>query len=167
MIRGALVSIKSLAAAVVLASSLAAPAGAADIAVIRREVAVDAPASKIWARVGGYCAIAEWLKVACSMTSGNGELGSVRLLNNMTHEVMVAKTPWSYTYHQTVGNMSAFGYHGTLAVEPAGRSRSRLVYILIYDQETMTPEKRASERTRLEGRFQGALEAMKAIAERR
>jgi hypothetical protein len=150
------------------ALALCAPAAnAADIVVIKREIAVAAPAAKVWSRVGGYCAIAEWLKVTCSMTSGTGDLGSVRLLNNATHEVLVAKTPLSYTYHQTVGNMSAFGYHGTLAVQPVGRSRSRIVYTLIYDQEAMTPEKRASERTRLNGRFQGAIETMKALSEGR
>jgi hypothetical protein len=154
-------------AAAIALGLCASPADAADIVVIKREIAVAAPAAKVWSRVGGYCAISEWLKVTCSMTGGTGDVGSVRLLNNATHEVMVAKTPLSYTYHQTVGNMSAFGYHGTLAVEPAGRARSRLVYTLVYDQEAMTPEKRASEQTRLNGRFQGAIETMKALSEGR
>jgi hypothetical protein len=140
-------------------------AEAADIVVITRDIGVAAPAARVWSRVGGYCAIAEWLKVTCSMTSGNGGLGSVRLLNGLTQEVLVTSGPLSYTYHQTVGNMSAYGYHGTLAVVPAGRSASRVVYTLVYDQETMTPDKRASERARLESRFQGAVETMKALAE--
>ncbi len=150
-----------------LATAVPGAVQAADIVVIRREVQVAAPAAKVWSRVGGYCAIAEWLKVTCSMTGGQGDVGSVRLLNNMTQEVMVTRTPLSYTYHQTVGNMAAFGYHGTLAVEPTGRAKSRLTYTLVYDQETMTPEKKASERTRLEGRFQGAIETMKALVEAR
>ena len=142
-------------------------AQAADVVVIRREAQVAAPAARVWNRVGGYCAIAEWLKVTCAMTGGAGALGSVRLLNGATHEVMVAQSPLSYTYHQTVGNMATFGYHGTLAVEPLGRGRSRIVYTLIYDQEAMSAEKKLSERKRLEGRFQTAVETMKTIAERR
>lgn len=139
----------------------------ADISVIHREVTVSQPAQVVWARVGDYCAIAEWLQVTCSYTSGKGEVGTVRLLNNAIVEVMVAKAPLSYTYHQTVGNMAAYGYHGTLAVAAAGTDKATLIYTLVYDQESMSPERRESERTRLQGRFQSALEAMKAIAERR
>ncbi len=64
-------------------------------------------------------------------------------------------------------NMAAYGYHGTLAVESTGAEQARLIYTLVYDQESISPERRESERTRLQGRFQSALEAMKQISERR
>jgi hypothetical protein len=145
---------------------VATAALSAEISVIHREITVDQPAQVVWARVGDYCAIAEWLQVACSYTSGKGEVGTVRLLNNAIVEVMVVQAPLSYTYHQTVGNMAAYGYHGTLAVEATGTRQAKLTYTLVYDQESMVLERRESERIRLQGRFQSALEAMKAIAER-
>ncbi len=156
------------AIALVGASLVATTALSADIAVIHREITVNQSAQLVWSHVGGYCAIAEWLQVTCSHTAGEGRVGSVRLLNNAIVEVMVAQTPLSYTYHQTVGNMAAYGYHGTLAVESTdGGNQSRIIYTLVYDQESMPQDKRDSERARLQGRFQTAIETMKTIAERR
>lgn len=154
-----------LRASVPLWSLYSCAAQAADVVVVRRAVQVNAPAAEIWGRVGSYCAIAEWLKVTCTMPRGDGDVGSVRVLNSATQEIMVAKSPLSYTYYQTVGTMSSYGYHGTLAVEPAGSSRAKIVYTLVYDQATMPNEKKALERTRIEERFQGAIETMKAMVE--
>ena len=84
----------------------------------------------------------------------------------VTVEPMIARTAHSYTYGQIEGAMKDFDYHGTLAVEPAGNGRSRLVYSLVYDQSKMASDAvRASEKLRMEGRFQGAVDKAKAIVE--
>jgi hypothetical protein len=145
----------------------AAPAVAADYVVIRHELAVARPADAVWARVGDYCAIRDWLKVSCSYASGTGALGTVRSLREgATIEPMVAQGPRSYTYAQTVGNMAGKEYHGTLAVEPDGARRSRIIYQLVYDQEKLAPETRVSERERITKRFGEAVATMKAMAEK-
>jgi hypothetical protein len=141
---------------------------AADYVTIRKEVEVDAPADAVWARVGGYCAIADWMKTTCEYVSGAGGVGTVRrILNGTVLEAMVAQTPRSYTYWQTQGNMAVAAYHGTLAAEPLERGRTRLIYILFYDQAAFpSDEVRKAQHERLEGRFQGFLEVMKAMTER-
>src|SRR5579863_4042991 len=64
------------------------------------EIMVNKPAAEVWARVGKYCDIGEWLQVACTLTSGkDGEFGTVRSIGG---EVLVGKTELSYTYTQTV-----------------------------------------------------------------
>src|SRR5436190_9716795 len=66
------------------------------------EIDVNRPAAEVWARVGKYCDIGEWLQIpgGCKMLSGaEGDVGSVRSVAN---EVMVGKTQYSYTYTQTV-----------------------------------------------------------------
>src|SRR6185437_12092782 len=72
-----------LTAAAVLGAGLlaAAPAFAADYATIKLDTTVNAPIDKVWAKVGGYCAIQDWLKrlAPCAMT-GDGGLGSIRKL---------------------------------------------------------------------------------------
>lgn len=145
----------------------ATTATAADFVAINLSVAVDRPADAVWSRVGGYCAIREWMKVSCDYASGNGEVGTVRRLRDATvEEPMVAKTAHSYTYAQTKGTMATAAYHGTLAVEPDGPRRSRLNYTLFYDQATMPSDAvRASERARLTGRFTELLGVMKRLAE--
>ena len=57
--------------------------------------------------------------LSCKITTGNGEVGTIRELNNgQITEMMVAKTPFSYTYIQPLNPANL--YHGTLAVEPDG-----------------------------------------------
>ena len=161
-----MVEMRTLIAAALLPVSV--PAVAADYVTIRNQVTVDRPVDRVWGRIGGWCAIADWLKVSCEMPSGTGDVGSVRRLNGATSETMVAKAGHSYTYWQTVGTMAAYGYHGTLAADPAGAGRTTLTYTLVYDQAGMPSDAvRASEHDRLTTRFAGALEAMKQLVEGR
>lgn len=139
---------------------------AADYVTIRKEVEVDAPADAVWARIGGYCAIAEWMKTTCDYVSGAGGVGTVRrILNGTVLEAMVGQTARSYTYWQIQGNMAVAAYHGTLAAEPLGRGRTRLSYTLFYDQAAFASDDvRKAQHDRLDGRFLGFLEVMKTMA---
>lgn len=150
------------------ALALPGAAGAADYVAIELEVAVERPAEHVWKTVGDYCAIRDWLKVSCAIASGTGGVGTVRVLaDGATIEPMVAKTAHSYTYVQTKGRLETASYHGTLAVESADRSGSRLKYILFYDAATFpSDEVREAEYERLSKRFTEALMEMKRISER-
>src|ERR1700741_5030180 len=47
---------------------------------IPMEITVNKPAKDVWARIGKYCDIAEWLQIAtgCTITAGkDGEIGAV------------------------------------------------------------------------------------------
>ena len=156
-----------LAPCFTLALGLAvSPAAASNYVVVRREILVERPADAVWQRIGSYCAIGEWLKLKCTIIAGNGGVGTVRQLDGTTIEPMVGSTQLSYTYAQTVGNMAARNYHGTLAVEPVGTRRARIVYTLIYDAASLTTEDaRKAQFDRISARFQGAIETMKELAE--
>ena len=123
-----------LAAAGVLAISLyAGAASAADYAVVNLSTDVDQPADVVWKKIGGYCDIQAWLKAPCSLTSGTGEVGTVRHLAfgaNGVDEVLVAKTAHSYTYTQPTTTIL---YHGTLEVVANGKGKSKILYHLIWD----------------------------------
>lgn len=67
------------------------------------EVTVNRPAAQVWARVGKFCDIGEWLGRRCAITSGtDGELGAVRTLDGTIIEVLISKTQFSYSYAQPV-----------------------------------------------------------------
>lgn len=151
-------------AGVLAALSTGGAALAADYAVIKQELEVAAPADKVWAKVGAdYCGLGQWMKVKCVLTSGTGDVGTMRRIADRLDEVMVAKTPHSYTYAQPT---STILYHGTLAVEPLGPNRSKLVYTLFYDQEPLgTPEAKTADRNRRAATFKTALDTMKTMAE--
>lgn len=155
--------------ALVAGLALAAPAAqAGDYVTITKQVEVDRPADLVWTRIGGYCAIAEWMKTDCQYVSGTGGVGTVRrILKGTVVEAMVAQTARSYTYWQTQGNMAVAAYHGTLAAEPIGAGRTRLTYTLFYDRSALASDaERQAQHDRLDGRFGGFLSVMKTIAER-
>jgi len=145
---------------------MASPAMATDYVVIELHADVKASADTTWARIGDFCAIEKWAGLKCTLASGTGGVGSVRSLNNgVVEEPMVAHTAHSYTYSQIVGGNKGIDYHGTLAVEPAGRNASRITYTLLYDQSLVAAEKRDAMRPGMTTRFQSFVDKMKAMAE--
>lgn len=138
----------------------------ADYAVLNLNTSVDAPVDVVWKKVGGFCDIQAWLKAPCTLTSGTGEVGSVRHLafgKNGVDEVMVAKTAHSYTYTQP---NTTILYHGTLEVVADGKGKSKILYNLIWDQSAQTSdEAKTKDRDGRTKAFTGALANMKAIVE--
>lgn len=152
-----------LAAAVLGVSLHAAAASAADYTVVNLNTTVDAPVDVVWKKIGGYCDIAAWLKLTCVLTSGSGDVGSVRRLADRIDEVMVAKTAHSYTYTQP---NTTILYHGTLEVVPNGKGHSKILYNLIWDQAALTSDDaKSKDRDQRVKNFTAALANMKAIVE--
>jgi hypothetical protein len=155
----------AIAVAMLAAGPALRPAQAAEYTTIILEKMVDRTPDQTWAKIGPYCAIAQWLKVTCVITAGNGvSVGSNRLLNGNNNEIMIAATPYSYSYTQP---STTILYHGTLAVEPMDRGRkTKIVYTLFYDQAPLgTDQAKAENRAQRSKRFDEALDAMKAMAE--
>lgn len=152
-----------LAAGVLGVSLHAGAASAAEYAVINLNTSVDAPVDVVWKKIGGYCDIAAWLKLPCVLTSGTGDVGTVRRLADRIDEVMVAKTAHSYTYTQPTTTIL---YHGTLEVVPNGKGHSKILYNLIWDQAPLTSdEAKTKDRDQRTKSFTAALANMKAIVE--
>jgi hypothetical protein len=152
-----------LAAAVLGVSLHAGAASAAEYAVVNLNTSVDAPVDVVWKKIGGYCDIAAWLKLTCVLTSGTGDVGTVRRLADRIDEVMVAKTAHSYTYTQPTTTIL---YHGTLEVVPNGKGHSKILYNLIWDQAALTSdEAKTKDRDQRTKNFTAALATMKAIVE--
>lgn len=130
---------------------------------------VARPAAEVWKRVGKYCDIGEWSPgLKCEISAGkDGELGSVRKLNGATLEVLVAKTPLSYTYAQPVRVGQVYNlYHGTLEARPVTAKTSKLVYSLVLDQSMLADDAaRKADAERRRTRFTEALRNMKILAE--
>jgi hypothetical protein len=157
------------------AAAPAAPSGPAPLAIanpnyvtIPMETLVNKSAKDVWARIGKYCDIAEWLQIAtgCKMISGKeGEIGSVRTVGN---EVLVGKTELSYTYTQPTREGRPYNlYHGTLEVRPVTATTSRIVYTLMYDN-SFIPGDAAAKAAEIERRrvtFTRANNNMKIWAE--
>jgi hypothetical protein len=155
----------AIAMAMLAANLAQGPAQAAEYTTILLEKTVNRTPDQTWAKIGPYCAIAQWLKVTCVITAGNGvSVGSNRLLNGNNNEIMIAATPYSYSYTQPT---STILYHGTLAVEPLDRgTKTRIVYTLFYDQAPLgTDQAKAENRAQRTKRFDEALDAMKEMAE--
>ncbi len=129
------------------------------------EITVNRPAAEVWKRVGKFCDIGEWLRIACTITSGkDGEFGTVR---SVAGEILVGKTELSYTYTQAVRAGRPYNlYHGTLEARPLTATTSKLVYTLVFDN-SMLADDAARERDKAQKttQFTTALENMKILAE--
>lgn len=143
-------------------------ASAAEYTNVNLHIDVDRSADEVWKKVGGFCQIKDWLNLPCEITSGSGDLGTVRSLTiprvgTKVEEVMVAKTDHSYTYTQP---NTTILYHGTLEVVPAGKHKSRINYSLVWDQTPLADEAaKTKDREQRTKTFTAALESMKKLVE--
>jgi len=129
------------------------------------ETNVNKPAAEVWARVGKYCDIGEWLRVPCTITSGkDGEVGTVRSIGK---EILVGKTDLSYTYTQPVSAGQPYIlYHGTLEARPVTATTSKIVYTLMWDNSPLADDAaKDADKTRRRTQFQTAVDNMKILAE--
>jgi len=150
-----------------LAWAAAAPAQP-EYVTIEMGIDIAKPADEVWSKVGGYCDIAEWLSVDCTITSGDGEMGTVRVLaGGRVIEILVAMTDLSYGYTQPVNEGQFYNlYHGFMEAKPVTQSTSRMVYTLVYDiSDKADQAAKDADIARRRGMFEGALENMKALAE--
>jgi hypothetical protein len=151
-----------------LAATVTTQAAEPEYKTIKMEIDVAKPAKDVWAKVGGYCDIATWLKVDCMITSGDGGVGTVRVLaGGRVTEILVGKTDLSYGYTQPVKEGQFYNlYHGFMEAKPVTATTSKLVYTLVYDVSDKADQAAkdadvAGRRTR----FEGALKTMKEMAE--
>lgn len=154
-------------ALVTLACVTPGVAAAHDYLTVVRTADVARSADVAWKRLGDFCALGELLPAECKIESGTGEVGTVRRLNGVTVEPMVARTRYSYTYSQIGGTRANTDYHGTLAAEPISRNRARIIYTLVIDRARLPPgTDLADYQKKLEERFQGVVDRAKTILEK-
>lgn len=155
-------------------SAAAAPAGtwpAPQYVSIPMEITVAKPAAAVWAKVGGYCDISKWISAAgnvpCEITSGKGEVGTVRKIAGRVIEVMTAKTEFGYGYTQPAVEGKWYNlYHGFVEVKPVDAKSSKILYTLMLDVADKADQ--AAKDKDIEGRrkqFEAALANMKKLAE--
>lgn len=135
---------------------------------IELEIDIDAPAEEVWAKVGGYCDISEWLPVDCEITSGDGGMGTVRVLaGGRVIEILVAMTELSYGYTQPVQEGQFYNlYHGFMEARPVTADTSKMIYTLVYDVSNLEDQAAVdADIARRRGMFEGALASMKTLAE--
>jgi hypothetical protein len=132
---------------------------------VHLEIDVNKPAAEVWARVGKFCDIGEWLQTQCTMLSGkDGELGAVRSIGN---EILIAKTDLSYSYTQPP-RVGAFYplYHGTVEAKPVTATTSKIIYSLVWDASDLADDAaREANKTSRATTFTRAIQNMKTLAE--
>ena len=130
------------------------------------DIMVEKPAAEVWAKIGGYCDIGEWLELDCEITQGDGGIGTVRVLNGTIVEPMTAQTELSYGYTQPVAEGEYYTlYHGSLEARPVNENTSRLIYTTMWDTSQLSEDEKKAGIERRRDTFTKALANMKEIAE--
>jgi hypothetical protein len=151
-------------------TALAATASAEpEYTTIKLEIDIAKPAKEVWAKVGGYCDISKWLNnVDCTITSGDGGMGTVRVLaGGRVTEILVAQTELSYGYTQPVREGQFYNlYHGFMEARPVTPTTTKMLYTLTYDVSNLADKAaKDADIARRRGMFETALKNMKALAE--
>ncbi len=149
--------------------AFAATASAApDYRSIRMEIDVNKPAADVWAKVGRYCDISQWLDVDCKIVSGDGGIGTIRsLANGRVLEILVGQTDLSYGYTQPAKEGVFYNlYHGFMEARPVTAGTAKIIYTLFYDVSDKPDEAaKQADLAQRRTRFEAALKKMKQIAE--
>jgi hypothetical protein len=144
-------------------------AAAPEYRTIHMEIDVARPAKEVWAKIGGYCDISKWIPALdCRMTSGVGDIGSVReLAGGRITEILVGKTDLSYGYTQPVKPGEFYNlYHGFMEARPVTGKTSKILYTLVYDVSDKPDDAtKEADIARRRTTFETALKKMKEIAE--
>jgi len=159
---------KVIAASIVMLASSISVAAEAEYVSIDMEIDINKSAEEVWAAVGDYCDIAEWGGLDCEITSGEGGMGTVRvLLGGRIVEILVAQTELSYGYTQPVQDGQFYNlYHGFMEAKPVSSSSSKMLYTLVYDVSNLENQAaKDADVARRRGMFEGMLANMKEIAE--
>jgi hypothetical protein len=154
----------ALCALLLCGSALAAP----EYVSIPMEIEINKPAAEVWAKVGGWCDIAEWGNLECVVSSGDGGIGSVRsLAGGRISEILVAQTELSYGYTQPAVEGQFYNlYHGFMEARPLSATSSKMLYTLMLDVSNQ-PDQAAKDADvqRRRATFERMLQNMKQIAE--
>jgi hypothetical protein len=151
-----------------LVLSVGAFAAEPEYATIRMEIDVAKPADQVWAKVGKYCDISEWMSLECKITSGDGGIGTVRVLaGGRVTEILVAKTDLAYGYTQPVREGQFYSlYHGFMEAKPVTKKTSKIIYTLVYDvSDKADKAAKDADIAQRRSRFEAGLQKMKSIAE--
>ena len=148
--------------------SATAVAAEPEYATVRMEIDINKPAAQVWAKVGKYCDISEWLGFDCKITSGDGGIGTVRSLGGgRILEILVAQTELSYGYTQPVKEGTFYNlYHGFMEARPVTATTSKMIYTLVLDvSDKADTSAKDADLARRRASFEKALAKMKEIAE--
>jgi hypothetical protein len=166
-----------LATSVLIAAACTAQRGPAEASLqipnphyvtVTESIEVDAPVAKVWARVGGFCDITEWMNSPewedCKYLQGDGGPGSVR---SIVSEVLVGQTQYSYTYAQAPHKDTPYPLpHGTLAAEALTPVTTRLSYTMLRDDSMLADDSaRQKDIAARHARCAEWLKNMKVLAE--
>jgi polyketide cyclase/dehydrase/lipid transport protein len=161
--------VRPLLTLALLGFAASASAAAPEYRTITMEIDIARPAAEVWAKVGGYCDISKWLNFDCSITSGDGGIGTVRsLAGGRILEILVGKTDLSYGYTQPVKEGTFYNlYHGFMEAKPVTAQTSKMIYTLMYDVSDK-PDQAAKDAdvARRRTAFENALKKMKELAEK-
>jgi Polyketide cyclase / dehydrase and lipid transport len=155
---------------ILVALATGGPAFAAEpeYTTLHMEISVAKPAREVWAKVGKYCDISAWMSIDCKITSGDGGIGTVRVLaGGRVTEILVGMTELSYGYTQPAKEGKFYDlYHGFMEARPVTATTSKILYTLVYDVSDKADK--AAKDADVAGRktrFEAALANMKKIAE--
>jgi hypothetical protein len=136
--------------------------GAASAVEVKRTVEVNGELAKVWADVGGWCAISTWhpalAKCEESEAGGKKQRTLTTKDGGVIKETMTASTATSYSYRIDESPLPVSNYTATFAAEPgSGDKKVNIVWSAKFDPKGNEAE---AEKT-MSGLFQAGVDQIK------
>lgn len=113
----------------IFAASLAL-ATSAHAVEVKRRAEIEGEAGKVWAKIGGWCAIADWHPAVakCEESQDGGTARRTITLKDggVIKESLISKSGTSYTYKMDEGPLPVTNYTATFSVVPDDDDRDEV-----------------------------------------
>lgn len=168
-----------LLASILISTTFSVFAGEAKSLSAHEEVAVDAPATKVWEKISNFNDLGAWHPAVKSteITAGeNNKVGAERLLTlqdgGTIKEKLLAYNAKSKTFKYSIveGVLPVTSYVSTVTVKPAGKGKSLVIWKGTFKRKdtSATPAEGQDDATAVKvisGVYRGGLDNLKKITE--
>jgi hypothetical protein len=138
--------------------------GAASAVEVKRHAEIEGEVAKVWAKIGGWCAIADWHPAIAKCEENNDGGKKNRVLTTkdggVIKETMLKSDAASYTYQITESPLPVSNYTATLAVVPDDDDKDEVnvVWTAKFDPKGTSE---AEAKKVITGIFKGGLDQIK------
>lgn len=156
-------SLKRFVALILVGAGLGAmvvPASAANVLMVREKVVFNQPANEVWARIGGFCAIADWHPAVATCA----EESDTRILTLVDGEVIEeAKTAtgdMSYKYTISTGPLPVDHYKASFKIKDKKDGTSMLIWSASFAPKGATDDEAKAV---IQGVFDAGIKGMQEL----
>lgn len=118
--------------------SVAVPALAANVLMVREKVVFNQPADEVWARIGGFCSIANWHPAVATCVEAEDSRTLTLADGGVIEEAKTATGKMSYKYTISAGPLPVEHYKASFKLKDKKDGTSMLIWSASFSPKDAT-----------------------------